>query len=140
MSSASWIKRWIDWLRRRGNQKDLLRWVLFIFDGSHGSKPSFLTGLEPCRASARIASKIDPPNLTGTREAEEKSHLKQFAEEPKLEIRAGRWGPYIAYDGKNYKIPKKDADRAAELTLEECLKLVEAEQKKTAKPRRGRKA
>lgn len=74
------------------------------------------------------------------REAEEKSHLKQFAEEPKLEIRAGRWGPYIAYDGKNYKIPKKDADRAAELTLEECLKLVEAEQKKTAKPRRGRKA
>ena len=74
------------------------------------------------------------------REAEEKSHLKQFAEEPKLEIRAGRWGPYIAYDGKNYKIPKKDADRAAKLTLEECLKLVEAEQKKTAKPRRGRKA
>ncbi len=74
------------------------------------------------------------------REAEEKSHLKQFAEEPKLEIRAGRWGPYIAYDGKNYKIPKKDADRAAELTLEECLKMVEEEQKKPAKPRKGRKA
>ncbi|MGM9688997.1 MAG: type I DNA topoisomerase [Alloprevotella sp.] len=70
------------------------------------------------------------------REAEERSHLKQFAEDPKLEIRAGRWGPYIAYDGKNYKIPKKDADRAAELTLQECMQLIEAEQKKPAKPRR----
>lgn len=71
------------------------------------------------------------------REAEERSHLKQFAEDPKLEIRAGRWGPYIAYDGKNYKIPKKDADRAAELTLQECMQLIEAEQKKPAKPRRA---
>lgn len=41
------------------------------------------------------------------REKEEKSHLKQFEEEPELEIRAGRWGPYIAYKGKNYKIPKR---------------------------------
>ena len=71
------------------------------------------------------------------REAEERSHLKRFAEDPKLEIRAGRWGPYIAYDGKNYKIPKKDADRAAELTLQECMQLIEAEQKKPAKSRRA---
>lgn len=70
------------------------------------------------------------------REAEERSHLKRFDEDPKLEIRAGRWGPYIAYDGKNYKIPKKDADRAAELTLQECMQLIEAEQKKPAKSRR----
>ena len=71
------------------------------------------------------------------REAEERSHLKRFDEDPKLEIRAGRWGPYIAYDGKNYKIPKKDADRAAELTLQECMQLIEAEQKKPAKSRRA---
>ncbi len=71
------------------------------------------------------------------REAEERSHLKRFAEDPKLEIRAGRWGPYIAYDGKNYKIPKKDADRAAELTLQECMQLIEAEQKKPTKSRRA---
>lgn len=73
------------------------------------------------------------------REAEERSHLKQFEEEPDLEIRAGRWGPYIAYAGKNYKIPKKDAERAAELTLEECKALIEAEQKKPARTRRTTK-
>ena len=39
--------------------------------------------------------------------------------------------------GKNYKIPKKDADRAAELTLQECMQLIEAEQKKPAKSRRA---
>ena len=61
------------------------------------------------------------------REKDAASHLKQFDEEPELEVRAGRWGPYISYKGKNYKIPKKDADRAAELTLEECRKIVETE-------------
>ena len=70
------------------------------------------------------------------REAEEKSHLKQFDEEPDLEIRSGRWGPYISYKGKNYKIPKKDAERAAELTLEECHKIIESEPKKSVRSRK----
>lgn len=73
------------------------------------------------------------------REKEAASHLKQFAEEPELEVRAGRWGPYIAYKGKNYKIPKKDADRAAELSLEECKQIIEAEAKKPTARSRARK-
>lgn len=32
--------------------------------------------------------------------------LKTFAEEPELLIKNGRYGPYIAYKGKNYRIPK----------------------------------
>lgn len=63
---------------------------------------------------------------------EEQSHLKRFDEEPELEVRAGRWGPYISYQGKNYKIPKSEVDRAAELTLEECKKIIAAEPKKTS--------
>lgn len=69
---------------------------------------------------------------------EEQSHLKKFDEEPDLEVRAGRWGPYIAYQGKNYKIPKSEADRAAELTLEECKKIIASEQKKPATRSRSR--
>ena len=61
------------------------------------------------------------------------SHLKQFDEEPELEVRAGRWGPYISYKGKNYKLPKKDAERATELTLEECMKIIESEASKPKK-------
>lgn len=63
--------------------------------------------------------------IKAKREAEEKSHLKQFEEQPGLEVRAGRWGPYISFEGKNYKIPKKDHGRAAELTLDECRKIIE---------------
>ncbi|MDL2209136.1 DNA topoisomerase I, partial [Parabacteroides sp. OttesenSCG-928-O15] len=33
--------------------------------------------------------------------------IKKFEEEPELEILNGRFGPYIAYKGKNYKIPRK---------------------------------
>ena len=77
--------------------------------------------------------------ILAKREAEIKSHLKQFDEEPGMEVRDGRWGPYISFEGKNYKIPKKDADRAATLSLEECRQIIEAEQKKPAKTRRASK-
>ena len=39
-------------------------------------------------------------------EAEAKRHIKKFDEEPELEIMNGRYGPYIAYKGSNYKIPE----------------------------------
>ncbi len=78
-------------------------------------------GEDPLEISLERAIEL----ILSKREAEEKSHLKTFDEEPELEIRAGRFGPYIAYKGKNYKIPKAQADRAAELTLEECRKIIE---------------
>jgi len=58
------------------------------------------------------------------RQTDSQRHIKSFDEDPKLEILNGRWGPYIAYDGKNYRMPKSMHSRAAELTLEECMKLV----------------
>lgn len=89
----------------------------------------------------------DPMDITLERAAEliqekrlkeEQSHLKQFDEDPDLEVRAGRWGPYIAYKGKNYKLPKSDAERATELTYDECKKIIEAEAKKPATRGRSR--
>ncbi len=77
------------------------------------------------------------------RENEAKSHLKSFDEEPEMEIRDGRFGPYITYKGSNYKIPKAQAAKAAELTLEECRKIVEeaaSAPKTTRRPARARKA
>ncbi|MBN2636990.1 MAG: type I DNA topoisomerase [Prolixibacteraceae bacterium] len=61
--------------------------------------------------------------------------IKTFAEEPELKVLNGRWGPYISYKKKNYKIAKKvEADK---LTLEECLKIVD--EGKDTKPKRTRK-
>lgn len=58
------------------------------------------------------------------RKQEQQRHLKSFDQEPKLEILNGRYGPYIAYDGKNYRMPKNLHDKAAELTLEQCMDIV----------------
>jgi len=58
------------------------------------------------------------------RNKESQRHIKTFAEEPGLEIMNGRFGAYIAFKGKNYRIPKKMVP--AEMTLEDCRKIVES--------------
>ncbi len=57
---------------------------------------------------------------------EAQRHIKQFDEDAKLEILNGRYGPYIAYDGKNYRIPKAQHDKAAQLSYEQCMEIVNA--------------
>ena len=58
------------------------------------------------------------------RQQDKQRHLKAFEEEPKLEVMNGRYGPYLAYDGKNYRLPKSLHAKAAELTLEECMNII----------------
>jgi len=53
--------------------------------------------------------------------------LKSFAEDPDMLVKNGRYGAYIAYKGKNYRIPK--GRKPEELTLDECLKIVAASKK-----------
>ena len=59
------------------------------------------------------------------RDSEAKKVLRTFDEEPELEVLNGRFGVYIAYKKKNYKMPKGvDVET---LTLADCLKIVEDE-------------
>ena len=64
------------------------------------------------------------------RRQETQRHIKTFDDEPKLEVMNGRYGPYLAYDGKNYRLPKNMHDKAAELTLEECMDVINNSKKK----------
>jgi DNA topoisomerase-1 len=82
----------------------------------------------------------DPMTITEARAIEliedkrlqEKNRIVQtFAEEPELEISNGHYGPYIAYKGSNYKIPKGKDPKA--LTLEETLELIKSQEGKPAK-------
>lgn len=65
--------------------------------------------------------------------------VRTFDAEPGLQILNGRYGVYIAYNDKNYKIPKTVEDSAA-LTLEEAMEIVKAQDEKPAKPRAPRRA
>ena len=59
------------------------------------------------------------------RQKEQQSHLKQFEENPDLEVMTGRYGPYLTYKGKNYRLPKSMHEKAATLTVDDCMKVIE---------------
>ncbi|MCW3806769.1 type I DNA topoisomerase [Plebeiibacterium marinum] len=71
------------------------------------------------------------------RKADREKFIKSFDEDPELQILNGRWGPYIAYQKKNYKIPK-DTD-PKELSFEDCQKLIKEGGKKTTKKKAATK-
>ena len=70
-------------------------------------------------------------------DAEAQRHIKRFDEEPELEIMNGRYGPYIAYKGNNYKIPKDIVP--ADLSLASCLELIRLQDEKKAAEGEGKK-
>ena len=65
------------------------------------------------------------------REEEKNRIIKTFPENSDLEILNGRFGPYIAYKGKNYKIPK--GNKPEELSNDDCMKIIESDSKPKAK-------
>ena len=97
------------------------------------------------RKYVSIPKDIDPMAITleqaielinEKRSNEQKRHIKTFEEDEKLELLNGRYGPYIAYDGKNYRIPKAKQENVEALTYDECMAIIkEAPEPKT----RGRK-
>lgn len=73
--------------------------------------------------------------IEAKRESDANRVIKTFADEPGLEILNGRWGPYIAYKGKNFKIPKNTDPSVLDVSA--CMALIE-EQKSA--PKKGGKA
>ncbi|MFR9620738.1 MAG: type I DNA topoisomerase [Rikenellaceae bacterium] len=53
--------------------------------------------------------------------------LKSFTEDEEMLIKNGRYGPYIAYNSKNYKIPK--GVKPEDLSYEEAMQIVKSSKK-----------
>lgn len=77
-------------------------------------------GTDPMKVTLEEAIQL----IGEKREQEQKRHIKAFDEDAKLEVLNGRYGPYIAYDGKNYRMPKALHEKAAELSYTECMEIV----------------
>ena len=65
------------------------------------------------------------------REAESQRLIKKFDEDADLELLNGRYGPYIAYKKKNYKLPR--GSEPASLSFADCMKIIELADKAPAK-------
>ena len=85
-------------------------------------------------------AKTDEPTTIQTERAieiiEEKrkkireSIIKEFSEYADITILKGRWGPYISYNKKNFKIPK--TTKPETLTLDDCKKIIKSSGIKTS--------
>lgn len=64
-------------------------------------------------------------------EAKSKALIKEFTKD-KIQILNGQYGAYIKQGRKNFKIPKGKV--AESLTLEECLEIIEKDNKSSKKP------
>ena len=64
------------------------------------------------------------------RKADREKIINIFEDEG-IEVLNGRWGPYIKYKKKNYKIPKNTD--ASKLTVDDCKKIIESQSKDTKK-------
>ena len=56
------------------------------------------------------------------KDAKAKEPIRAYPEDDGLQVLNGRYGPYIAWQGKNYRIPKGYVP--AELTLEQCREII----------------
>ena len=81
---------------------------------------------------------VDPMDITledavalvkEKRQQESQKHLKSFDADGKMQILNGRYGPYIAFDGKNYRIPKALHPTASKLTFDQCMEIIEKQKK-----------
>ena len=65
--------------------------------------------------------------LINEKENKEANAVMKVFEAEDIQIINGRFGPYLKHAGGNYKLPKgKGAKAAEDLTLEDCLKIIES--------------
>ncbi|MDE6468575.1 MAG: DNA topoisomerase I, partial [Muribaculaceae bacterium] len=76
--------------------------------------------------------------IDAKRSADAQKVLRTYDEDPEIQILNGRFGPYIAYKKKNYRLPKTVGDPAA-ITFEQARKIIEEGDAAPAKPRRKAK-
>lgn len=100
------------------------------FDGGYVSLPKTY---DPMTITLEESEEL----ILNKREQEAKRFIKSFDEEPELQVLNGRFGPYIAYKGSNYKIPKTETPQ--DLTLEKCMQIIESQKDKVKAPAKKRK-
>lgn len=81
-------------------------------------------GMDPMTVTMEEAEQM----LREKKEKDAQKVIKQFPENPDMQVLNGRYGPYIAYQKKNYKIPENV--NPADLSLDACFKVIDLQNQK----------
>jgi DNA topoisomerase I len=74
--------------------------------------------------------------INDKREKDKNKVINTFEKEGTIQVLNGRFGPYIAFNKENYKIPKTKDPKS--LSLEDCLEII-SKQASSLKPKKKRK-
>ncbi len=100
----------------------------------NGKFNSIPKGIDPMEITLEEGIELIKEKL----DAEAKKILKTFTEEPELQILNGKYGPYIAFKGSNYKVPKGIVPQ--DLNLQSCMELIKLQEEKEATtPKRSKR-
>ncbi|MDP4203378.1 MAG: topoisomerase C-terminal repeat-containing protein, partial [Bacteroidota bacterium] len=105
--------------------------------GAYVRHNSVFTSLPKTEDPMSITAERAIELILAKREADKNKIIKTFEQDADLKVLNGRYGPYIAYQKKNFKIPAKT--EPASLTFEACMEIVNAEPKETKKTTRKKK-
>ncbi len=74
--------------------------------------------------------------IEAKRMADAQKMIRAYDEDPDLQVLNGRFGPYIAYKKKNYKLPR-GTEHPEEITYEQAMKIIADADAAPAKPKRA---
>lgn len=74
--------------------------------------------LSPYHITLEEAEKL----IQEKKEKDAQKHIKSFAEDENLQVLNGRYGPYISFNKKNFKIPKETIP--SDITYEQAMEIV----------------
>ncbi len=109
--------------RALGNYEDKEMTVAIGRFGPYVKHDSKFFSLQKTDDPADIEAERAIEIIEAKREKDRNSTIATFDKEPDLKVLDGRYGPYISYKKKNYKIPKGTDPET--LDLEACMKIVD---------------
>lgn len=119
--------RLFDFPRSIGNYEDLEMTVAIGRFGPYVKHNGLFVSLDKTDDPAKIGADRCIELIESKRQKDRERFIKSYDEDPEIQVLNGRWGPYIAYQKNNYKIPK--TTEAASLNYEEAKKLIDSQKK-----------
>jgi len=130
--------RLFDFPRLTGTYEDLDMTVAIGRFGPYVKHNGLFVSLDKTDDPATINEERCIELIEAKRQKNRERFIKTYEEDIEIQVLQGRWGPYISYKKKNYKIPK--TTEASELNYEDAVKLIESQQKSKGTTSKAKKA